>query len=282
MKGVLEMATDLKKQTRDIYSAFNKHDMDKFLSFHTDDIVTESVPDGSVAKGKDALRNYLNGYFTGFSDFKMEMASCTVSGNRQYEEYVATGTHTGAFQGIPASGNKISLRGILVRELKRGKTSRVINYFDSATVMKQLCILSPAPQASTIENQLLGTWKLNLAKSRMSVPALKSATIKYELQGDILKSTVGGVDVEGKSISGGYSARFDGKDYPMTGNSMADTIALTKINANTIESVWKRSRKEVSRNQGSIAKDGKTITFTTNEKNAQGQDIKNTIVLDRQ
>jgi len=132
------MATDLKKQTRALYSAFNKHDLDKFLSLHTDDIVIESVPDGSVAKGKDALQGYLNGYFNGFEDFAMKLTSCTISGNRQYEEYIATGTHTGAFQGIPASGNKISLRGILVRELKRGKTSRVINYFDSATVLRQL------------------------------------------------------------------------------------------------------------------------------------------------
>ena len=138
------MATDLKKQTKALYSAFNKHDLEKFLSFHTDDVVTESVPDGSVIKGKDALRDYLNGYYTGFSDFKMAMTSCVISGNRQYEEYIATGTHTGAFQGIPASGNKISLRGILVRELKRGKTSRVINYFDSATVLRQLGVL-PTP-----------------------------------------------------------------------------------------------------------------------------------------
>jgi steroid delta-isomerase-like uncharacterized protein len=282
MKGDSEMATDLKKQTKAVYSALNKHDIENFLSFHTDDVILESVPDGSVAKGKDELRTVINGYYTGFSDFKMEMTSCIASGNRQCEEFIVTGTHNGTYQGIPASGNKISFRGILVREMKRGKTSRVTNYFDSATMMRQLGISAPQPQVSTIENSLVGTWKLNLAKSRISGPTLQRATIKYGLQGDILRAAVDGVDADGKSIHGGYAAKLDGKDYPMTGAPVADTIALTRIDANTIESVWKKSGKEVSRNRGVVSKDGKTLTFSTNEKNAQGKDIQNTIVCDKQ
>jgi steroid delta-isomerase-like uncharacterized protein len=139
------MAMNLKKVTKDTYSAISKHDMEKFLSLHTDDAVLENVPDGTVIKGKEALRAAINGYFTGFSDFKMEMTSCVASGNRQCEEWITTGTHDGTYQGIPASGNKISFRGILVREFKRGKTSRVINYFDAATMMRQLGLSVPTP-----------------------------------------------------------------------------------------------------------------------------------------
>jgi steroid delta-isomerase-like uncharacterized protein len=142
----MAMATDMKKLTKAVYSALNKHDVEKFLSFHTDDAILESVPDGSVARGKDQLRAVINGYIGGMSDFKMEMTSFTGSGNRQCEEWIVTGTHNGTFQGIPASGNKVSFRGILVRELKRGKTSRVINYFDSASMMRQMGALPSAPQ----------------------------------------------------------------------------------------------------------------------------------------
>lgn len=140
------MATDLKKQTKDIYAALNKHDIERFLSFHTDDAILESVPDGSVAKGKDELRAVINGYYTGFSDFKMEMTSCIASGNRQCEEWIVTGTHNGTYQGLPPTGKSVSFRGILVRDLKRGKTSRVINYFDSASLMRQLGVLPSTPQ----------------------------------------------------------------------------------------------------------------------------------------
>jgi steroid delta-isomerase-like uncharacterized protein len=146
MKGTTAMATDIKKQTKAVYSALNKHNVEKFLSFHTDDAVLESVPDGSVAKGKDQLRTVINGYFVGMSDFKMEMTSCIGSGNRQCEEWIVTGTHNGNFQGFPASGNKVSFRGILVRELKRGKTCRIINYYDSATLLRQMGILPSAQQ----------------------------------------------------------------------------------------------------------------------------------------
>jgi steroid delta-isomerase-like uncharacterized protein len=132
------MAADLEKQTKEIYAAFNAQDFQKFLSFHTDDVITESVADGSVIHGKEELRDFVNGYFVGFKDFKMELTSLFSSGNRQCEEWVISGTHTGGYQGLAATGKHISVRGILVREMKEGKTSRVSNYFDSATLMRQL------------------------------------------------------------------------------------------------------------------------------------------------
>ena len=140
------MATDLEKQTKEIYAAFNAQDFQKFLSFHTDDVITVSVADGSVIHGKEELRAFVNSYFVGFKDFKMELTSSFTSGNRQCEEWVISGTHTGVFQGLAATGKHISVHGILVREMKKGKTSHVSNYFDSATLMRQLGLLPPIPQ----------------------------------------------------------------------------------------------------------------------------------------
>ena len=132
------MITDLESKTKEIYAAMSAHDVEKFVSFHTPDIVVESVPDGSLIKGLDEVRAMTNGYLTAFKDFKMELTSVFASGNRQCEEWVVTGTHTGAYQGLPASGKKVSFRGILVRELKDGKTCRVTNYFDSASMIRQM------------------------------------------------------------------------------------------------------------------------------------------------
>ena len=92
------MATDLEKQAKDIYAAINAHDLDKVLSFHTDDVFVESPAGGRVMHGKEELRASLNGYFGAFSNFKMELTSFIASGNRCWEEWVVSGMHTGAFQ----------------------------------------------------------------------------------------------------------------------------------------------------------------------------------------
>jgi hypothetical protein len=63
-----------------------------------------------------------------------------------------------------------------------------------------------------------GTWKLNVAKSKFSPgPAPKSLTVKWEAAGQGVRLTSEGVTADGKPMSGGYTANYDGKDYPMVG-----------------------------------------------------------------
>ena len=61
----------------------------------------------------------------------------------------------------------------------------------------------------------LGTWKLNVAKSKYSPgPAPKSSTVTYEAVGDAVKRTGEGIAADGKKTGFSYTAKFDGKDYP--------------------------------------------------------------------
>jgi steroid delta-isomerase-like uncharacterized protein len=140
MNGASEMAIDLEKQTKDIYAALNAHDLERFLSFHTDDVTSENVATGVVVRGKEDLRTSFEIAFSEIPDVRMELTSCFASGNCQCEEYVLSGTHKGKgeLMGMPAPGKTFSVRGILVREIREGKTCRVTQYVDSATLMRQL------------------------------------------------------------------------------------------------------------------------------------------------
>jgi hypothetical protein len=40
-----------------------------------------------------------------------------------------------------------------------------------------------------------------------------------------------------------YTANYDGKDYPVTGNPDWDMVSLKRINANTVEFTRKRAGK---------------------------------------
>jgi len=130
----------------------------------------------------------------------------------------------------------------------------------------------------------VGTWKLNLAKSKYSPgPAPKSQTLKIEAWGeDGVKYTADGVGADGKPTHAEFQAKYDGKDYAFKGNPDADTLAYKRIDANTLEATLKMKGKPTITAKAMVSKDGKTRTVTQMGKNAQGQSIDITSVYEKQ
>jgi hypothetical protein len=130
----------------------------------------------------------------------------------------------------------------------------------------------------------LGTWRLNVAKSKYSPgPAAVSETRIYEVApGGGVKATFNRVEAGGMKRTITYTAMYDGKDYPYMGSPDADMISLKRIDANTIEAVQKKNGKVSLTTRAVISPDGKTRTLTTTGTNAQEQKINNVLVFDRQ
>ncbi len=146
-----------------------------------------------------------------------------------------------------------------------------------------LFVLAVATAAMAADDPFVGTWKLNLTKSKYNPgPAPKSAKAKIESQENGIKVIGDGVNAEGKTTHFETTAKFDGKDYPIVGNPTLDTISLKKIDANTIIMAGKRGGKEVGTQRMVISLDGKTMTVTAKGRNAQGQEVNNTVVYEKQ
>src|SRR6266404_5036538 len=129
----------------------------------------------------------------------------------------------------------------------------------------------------------VGTWKLNTTKSKYSPgPAPKSATITYQETADGIKRTGENVLPDGTKTSFEYTAKYDSKDYPVTGSDTIDMIALKRINDRTTEATLKKSGKVVSTARRVVSKDGKMLTLTITGTNAKGQKMKNIAVYDKQ
>jgi hypothetical protein len=54
-------------------------------------------------------------------------------------------------------------------------------------------------------------------------------TVVYEAVGDSIKATVDGVDAQGKPTHNEWTGKFDGKDYPVTGDPSSDTRSVKQI-----------------------------------------------------
>ena len=128
----------------------------------------------------------------------------------------------------------------------------------------------------------IGTWKLNEAKSKFPPEASKNNTVVYAAEGDSVKITVDGVDGSGKPTHNEWTGKFDGKDYPVTGDPNADMRSYKKVNANTLELTVKKDGKVVNSGKIVVAKDGKSRTVTTHATDAQGKKTETTAVYDKE
>lgn len=119
---------------------------------------------------------------------------------------------------------------------------------------------------------LVGTWKLNPAKSKGST--FKSGATKVEAAGAGVKFTVDLVAADGTASHWAFTANYDGKDNPVTGNSpYGDTVALTRVDAKTTRITVKQGGKVTATQTIVVSDDGKTRTTTSKGTDAKGQAI---------
>jgi hypothetical protein len=128
----------------------------------------------------------------------------------------------------------------------------------------------------------MGTWKLNEAKSKYSPGATKIVTVVYSAAGENTKVTVDGVDKDGKATHNEWTGKFDGKDYPVTGDSTSDSRSYKKVDDNTLELTVKKGGKVTATGKIVVAADGKSRTVSTTGTDASGKEMKNTAVYDKQ
>jgi hypothetical protein len=128
----------------------------------------------------------------------------------------------------------------------------------------------------------MGTWKLNEAKSKIATGAPKNHTVVYAAAGDKVRITVDGTDGAGKPTHNEWTGKFDGKDYPVTGDPTSDTRSYKQVDDRTLELTAKKGGKVIVSGRIVMSADGKTRTVATSRTDAKGKEIKSTAVYDKQ
>ena len=136
-----------------------------------------------------------------------------------------------------------------------------------AGLIMAVCVFTTFPSHALAQgpNPLIGTWKVNLAKSTYSPgpPPKSPATRTYTQNGDGLKLvSSGGVNADGSAQTTlSWAAHFDGKDYPIVGAAGVDMITITMVDASTMDFTTKRGGKVGNTIRFTVSKDGKTMTM---------------------
>jgi len=131
------------------------------------------------------------------------------------------------------------------------------------------------------DNANMGTWKLNEAKSKLG-GGPKNTMVAYTADGDNVKVSIDGVDAQGKPTHTEWTGKFDGKDYPVTGDASSDSRSYKAVDDHNLSFAAKKDGKVTLAGKISVSKDGKTRTVTADGTDASGKKVHSVGVYDKQ
>jgi len=112
------------------------------------------------------------------------------------------------------------------------------------------------------QERLLGTWRLDLAKSKYSPgPPLRSETRVYTRDGKGVKGVIDRVYGDGRREVIEYRAEVD-IDVPVSGSKAYDAIRFKVVDELTTEGVLSHAGRVFGSSRRVIAPDGETMTIT--------------------
>ena len=143
---------------------------------------------------------------------------------------------------------------------------------ETSLLMLGLCLVAVTCFAAN--ESMMGTWKLDEAKSKLAAGGPKNNTVTYEAAGDSIKVTIEGTAADGSALHSEWTGKFDGKDYPSTGNPNEDMRSSKQIDDHTLHVTSKKDGKVVLVAHVVISADGKSRTVTVTGTDAKGKKYK--------
>ena len=117
--------------------AWNSHNVDQVLAVFTDDAFYEDVTFGLVNHGRADLVKFVQFFFGAVPDLHLQCVNTAVHGGHGFIEWVFSGTDVGVFK----TGKRFSVRGASVIDVRGGRIARDSDYYDAATIMREVGIL---------------------------------------------------------------------------------------------------------------------------------------------
>ncbi len=129
----------MKDLTDRLFEAYNCHDASAVARLYASDATHEDVAQGRARRGREAIVDGLSRFFEWFPDARWEPQ---VRIDNQHDKSAITYRLFATLQkpmgSVVARGQRISLRGALIVELNDGLISRSTDYWDAATLQRQL------------------------------------------------------------------------------------------------------------------------------------------------
>jgi len=120
------------------YSAMNRHNAEQAASFFAE---RATLQDGAVMqtlRGQEAIQARLQEFVTAFPDLKFELKNIITTTDWVICEWNLTGTHKGAWMGVPGSSRRISVSGASLFHVINQRIFAKHMYWDQYRLLLQI------------------------------------------------------------------------------------------------------------------------------------------------
>ena len=124
----------------DIFSGGDLSILDEVLA----DNYVDHNPFPGQAPGREGVKQIVTDMRAAFPDLEVTQEDQIAEGDKVVTRWSASGTHQGEFQGIPPTGKRVDVTGIVIDRIAGGKITDHWEQFDSMSMMIQLGAI-PAP-----------------------------------------------------------------------------------------------------------------------------------------
>ena len=140
---------ETEQRLRDFYASMAARDLDRMVTFLSDQCSYEDVPVGVLSRGREEIRAFFSTTFSEWSDLEVRVETIFAAERWACSEWTWAGRFSGEVLGTKVAQAQASLRIGSIIELHEGQISRVTDYWDLVDVLQQIGVLprdgSPSP-----------------------------------------------------------------------------------------------------------------------------------------
>ena len=128
------------------WDAFNSGDL-AVLDEVFDESYVELTPCGKIDQGgAERAKQAYHWMRSVFGDIQFDVEQMMAEGDLVFSRAMATGTHTGEFMGVPATGKPIRFAAVVVSQIADGKHVKDWSFIDTMAILKQIADVSLEPK----------------------------------------------------------------------------------------------------------------------------------------
>ncbi|OBG76088.1 hypothetical protein A5701_20360 [Mycobacterium sp. E3305] len=131
--GAVTQPDDYQSLYKSYLEHCNEHDFDSMASFYTPTIKVNGVPMDPAS-----VTDQFAPVIAAFPDWHWEMRHIVVDEENIVVHFEVTGTHRGTFQGIEATGRRVSISEFTLYRVEEGKFAEVWDLVDMAALITQI------------------------------------------------------------------------------------------------------------------------------------------------
>ena len=125
--------------------AADRRDVHALVSLYAETCVVESPIAGGAISGRAANVEVIEAAYKGFPDFRMNVEEMLIDGDRVAQIGTLTGTDTGGFMALPATGKPFRLPIVILYTVADGVIVHERRIYDFTGMLIQVGILKAKP-----------------------------------------------------------------------------------------------------------------------------------------